>query len=67
MIINISLCEIIVKNEFHVANNCQFFDKFLVKLRLNVEFVAGGEDDDRRVEFFDLDVDEFFHYELYEL
>lgn len=32
-----------------------------------MEFVAGGENDDRRVEFLDLDVDEFFHDELDEL
>lgn len=32
-----------------------------------MKFIAGGEDDDGGVELFDLDVDEFFHYELYEL
>lgn len=64
MIVDISFGEIVVKNEFHVADDGQFFDKFLVELWLNVKLVAVGEDDDGRIEFLYLDVNEFFHDEF---
>ena len=45
IIINIRLGEVIVKDEFHVANDGELFHEFFKKLRVEMEFIAVGEDD----------------------
>lgn len=39
-------CEIIVKNDAHVANNSQFFDEFLEEGSFEVQSVAHADDDE---------------------
>lgn len=60
-------CEIIVKNDAHIANYCQLLDELFEEGGFEVKSMAHADDNERRIELLDVNIDQFLHDELDEL